>query len=141
MPKKKILVVDDEVSLVSVLAQRLRLQNYDVVTALDGVQALDKALNEQPDLIISDVMMPNMDGYTFVRQLRAAPSLSHIPVIILTGQAKTEDLFLFQGVKGCDFVVKAGRSDELFEKISQVLERVQQHLGPASDSAPPPTPA
>lgn len=132
MANKKILLVDDEPSVLKILTKRLEVNHYDVVTATDGAQALDLVPNIKPDLIISDIMMPNMDGYTFITKLRNQSAHAHIPVIILTAKDKMQDLFLFQGVKACDYVVKPFETEELLKKISQLLDRVQTYLGPDS---------
>ena len=129
MAKKKILVVDDEPSVLKVLKRRLESKNYDVLTAEDGLDGLEKALEGKPDLIISDIMMPTMDGYTFIKKLKAKPGLARIPVIILTAKEKMQDLFLFEGIKGCDYIVKPFETEELLNKISQLLQRVEEHLG------------
>ena len=130
MANKKILLVDDEPSVLKMLSRRLQANHYDVVTASDGVQALDILPTVKPDLIISDIMMPNMDGYTFITKLRNQPAMANIPVIILTAKDKMQDLFLFQGVRACDYVVKPFETEELLQKITLLLDRVQTYLGP-----------
>ena len=138
MSRKKILLVDDEVALLKTLRRRLELNNYEVVEAQNGEEGLAKARSEQPDLIISDVMMPKMDGYTFIRKLRQEPSLAATPVIILTAKPHMKDLFVFEGIKECDYIVKPFRSDELLKKIEQLLlPRVQTHLEPEGKTEPP----
>ena len=132
MAQKKILVVDDEPSVLKVLKRRLESKNYDVITAEDGLEGLEKALESKPDLIISDIMMPTMDGYTFIKKLKAKPGFSRIPVIILTAKEKMQDLFLFEGIKECDYIVKPFETEELLNKIVQLLQRVDEHLGPGS---------
>ena len=133
MANRKILLVDDEPSVLKMLSRRLQESHYDVVTASDGIQALDILPTIKPDLIISDIMMPNMDGYTFITKLRNQPALANIPVIILTAKDKMQDLFLFKGVKTCDYIVKPFETEELLQKIAQLLARVDAHLG-----SPPP---
>ncbi len=127
--KKKILIVDDEASVVSILRRRLEAEGYDVLSAPDGTQGLEQARTERPDLIISDVSMPRMDGYTFVKTLRATPELSRIPVIVLTGKEGVKDLFFFEGVAECDYLVKPFEAPEIIEKITTLLARVERHLG------------
>jgi DNA-binding response OmpR family regulator len=136
MAKKKVLVVDDEPSVLKVLTRRLATQNYDVVTAADGLEGLEKALADKPDVIISDIMMPGMDGYTFIKKLRANPALAAIPVIILTAKEKMQDLFLFEGIKNCDYIVKPFEGDELIARLAQLLERVKTHTGGSTPDAP-----
>lgn len=106
-----------------------------MVTATDGLDGLERALAIRPDLIITDIMMPGMDGFTFLRKLREKSQLSGIPVIVLTAKDKMEDLFLLEGIKTCDYIVKPFESDLLLSKIAQLLERVQKHL-----DLPPPAP-
>ena len=141
MARKKILLVDDEVALLKTIRRRLELNNYEVVEALDGVEGLAKALSEKPDLIISDIMMPKMDGYTFIRKLRQDPSVAGTPVIILTAKPRMKDLFVFEGVKECDYIVKPFRSEELLKKIEQLLlQRIQTHFGPGDATDRPNVP-
>ena len=135
MAKKKILLVDDEPSVLKIVTRRLEVNQYEVITATDGLEGLDRAMTDKPDLIISDIMMPNMDGYTFIRKVRSQPALARIPVIILTAKDKMQDLFLFQGVKDCDYVVKPFESDELLKKIAELLARVDAHLNPDTPPA------
>ena len=133
MPEKKILLVDDEPSIVKIVRKRLEQHHYEVTTAADGLEGLERALADRPDLIITDIMMPTMDGYTFLKKLRAKPQLASIPVIILTAKEKMEDLFLFEGIQTCDYIVKPFESEVLLEKIVQLLQRVENHL-----NKPPP---
>ena len=85
----KILVVDDEVDLVEMLTMRLEASGYEVITASNGQEGLDKAQNENPDLMLLDVMMPIMNGYQVCRLLKFDDRFKHIPIIMLT--AKTQD--------------------------------------------------
>jgi CheY-like chemotaxis protein len=139
--KKRILLVDDEADVLEVLKRRLETHHYEVVTAKDGLEALEQALQERFDLIISDIMMPVMDGYTFIKKLRATPALARTPVIILTAKEKMQDLFLFEGVKECDYLTKPFEAEALLQKIAQLLQRVESYLGPAAPGNPPPAPS
>ena len=121
MEKKKVLIVDDEEALVKFLARRLEANHYEVVTALRGDEGLEKAEREKPDLIILDVMMPVMDGYTFVREMKSAGN--ETPIIMLTAKEKMEDLFQMEGVP--DYLIKPCDSEALLEKI-------EQHIGAAN---------
>ncbi len=125
--KKKILVIDDDFSMVAALQVRLEANGYLVISAPDGEQGLQKAENEKPDLILLDVVMPNMDGYTFVKELRRQPTASQIPVIILSGRDKMKDLFELEGIN--DFLLKPYQSESLLKKIKELLQRVKEQLG------------
>lgn len=80
----KILVVDDELAIVTLLAEVLEEHNYTVFKALNGKQALDICMREKPDLVISDIMMPGIDGYELSRQIKNNPQLSYIKIILMT---------------------------------------------------------
>ena len=90
MANSKILVVDDEPDVVSLLEATLRAEGFDVVKAYDGIGALDLVTSEKPDLILLDIMMPMMSGYEVCEQVKANPATKHIPVVCLTS-AHTPD--------------------------------------------------
>ena len=81
---KKILIVDDDLEIVDLVQTRLEANHYEVVTAADGHQAIKKAQEQKPDLIVMDIMMPNLPGGDAVRLLRSNVATKHIPVIFLT---------------------------------------------------------
>src|SRR5690606_34203512 len=87
----RILVVDDLLPNTKLLEAKLTREYYDVITASGGYEALEKAAKFSPDLILLDVMMPEMDGFETCRKLRADPELSHIPVIMVTALSEKED--------------------------------------------------
>ena len=91
MTIKKILIVDD--SPTGLKAASAVLKNYNIITAADGKQALEKAQSEKPDLVILDVIMPNMDGFQACRKMKKSPELQHIPVIMLTSKSQKSDEF------------------------------------------------
>jgi len=86
MTGKKVLVVDDEVHIVHVVAIKLRNNGFDVITAHNGGEALELARQEQPDCIVTDFQMPVMSGLELVARLRQQPGTSHIPVVMLTAR-------------------------------------------------------
>lgn len=120
---KKILVVDDDPDLVEVLGKRLKANRYQVVTAYDSEEGLEKARSESPDLIILDVMMPGMDGAAMAASLRENDSTSKIPVIFLTGIVEREEAEE-QGHKigGNIFIAKPFDTKELLAIIKNKLE-------------------
>ncbi|MCK4883032.1 MAG: response regulator, partial [Candidatus Omnitrophica bacterium] len=93
MSKKKILIVDDEADLVELIKIRLEANNYEVITANSGLEGLSKATSEVPDLIVLDIGMAEMDGYTALQKLREEEITKEIPVIMLTAYAKMQPLF------------------------------------------------
>jgi two-component system alkaline phosphatase synthesis response regulator PhoP/two-component system response regulator VicR len=92
MPKK-ILAVDDERHIVRLVEVNLQRAGYEVVTAFDGREALEKVKSENPDLVVLDVMMPYMDGFEVLKNLKADPATAEIPVIMLTAKAQDADVF------------------------------------------------
>ena len=92
MPKK-ILAVDDERHIVRLVQVNLERAGYEVVTAFDGKDALEKVASENPDLVVLDVMMPYMDGFEVLQNLRKNPSTRELPVIMLTAKAQDADVF------------------------------------------------
>ena len=90
---RKILAVDDEKHIVRLVQVNLERQGYEVVTANDGKEALQKVEEENPDLVVLDVMMPYMDGFEVLQNLRRNPATREIPVIMLTAKAQDADVF------------------------------------------------
>lgn len=101
---KKILIVDDSLDILDILRTLLESKEYEVITASDGEQGMERAKSDKPDLIILDIMMPKMDGYTFIKTKKRDQDIKDIPVIILTGKTEMVDLFLVEGVS--DYLVK-----------------------------------
>lgn len=119
MTGKKILVVDDEPEFVDMLKMRLEANGYAVVTAANGKQGAEKAVSEKPDLILLDILMPEMDGYTAMKEIKATTQTRDIPVIVVTAKSKMQDLFQVEGIS--DYVVKPFESDDLLFRIKRVL--------------------
>ena len=121
MEKKKILVIDDEVELLKAIKVRLEGNNYQVITAHNGKEGLERAKEENPDLMIVDVVMAQMDGYTLVRELKQIESTKSIPVIVLTAHAAMKELFEMEGIK--DYVIKPYNHLDLLLRISRALKK------------------
>lgn len=92
MPKR-ILVVDDEPHIVRLVQVNLQREGYEVLTAYDGVDALEKVAGEKPDMVVLDVMMPRMNGFEVLKKLKADDATRDIPVIMLTAKAQDADVF------------------------------------------------
>jgi DNA-binding response OmpR family regulator len=117
---KTILVVDDALNIRRLLQEYLTEQGYRVVTAVNGREALYSARHEQPDLILLDLMMPEMDGYEFLRRWRQERST---PVIILTARDEETDAVLGLELGADDYVIKPFRMRELVSRLRAVLRR------------------
>lgn len=123
MDKMKILIVDDELELVEILSIRLEAHNYQVATAFDGQEALDKARSEKPDLIILDLMLPKLDGYKVCRMLKFDEKYRHIPIIIFTARSQDADIKLGEEVGADAYITKPFEADILLGKIEQLLKK------------------
>lgn len=121
MTTKTILVVDDEKRLVSLVESYLTQEGYRVATAYNGKEALAVARREKPDLIILDVMMPEMDGYAFMRAHRAEQDT---PIILLTARVDDDDKIVGLELGADDYVTKPFRPRELTARVRAVLRRV-----------------
>ncbi len=121
MPKT-ILVVDDKSSVRKLLREYLTEQNYNVVPAANGREAIYAARHSNPDLILLDIMMPEMDGFEFLRQYRLEGSA---PVIIITAREEETDAVLGLELGADDYVIKPFRMKELAARIRAVLRRVE----------------
>lgn len=126
----KLLVVDDEFNILELLATSLRFAGFEVVTAGNGRDALEKANTESPDLIVLDVMMPGMDGFEVTRRLRELGST--VPVLFLTAKDATEDKVTGLGAGGDDYVTKPFSLDEVIARIRAILRRT---MGSEEDDA------
>ena len=120
---KTIMVVDDEPRLVSLVEAYLTQEGFRVVTAGDGRQALFLARQEKPDLIVLDIMMPEMDGYDFMRLHRKE---QETPIILLTARVEDDDKVLGLELGADDYLTKPFRPRELVARIRAVLRRMGQ---------------
>ncbi|WGW12619.1 response regulator transcription factor [Saxibacter everestensis] len=119
----RLLVVDDEPNIRELLATSLRFAGFDVVAAGTGNEALRAAEENQPDLVVLDVMLPDMDGFTVTRRLRS--SGRHIPVVFLTARDETSDKITGLTVGGDDYVTKPFSLEEVVARIRAVLRRTR----------------
>lgn len=121
--KKKILIVDDETQLVELLQIRLEANNYEVITAYDGLEGFEKAKKEKPDLIILDLMLPKMDGYRVCGLLKGDMRYKNIPIIMFTARAQADDKKMGFDLGAEGYITKPFDPKELLAKISELLNR------------------
>ena len=121
MAKGRILVVDDEIYIVHILDFSLGMEGYEVITALDGEQALEKARTEKPDLIVLDIMMPKLDGYETCKILKAEAETKDIPVILLSAKGRNVDQKIGFEVGADDYITKPFSPRKLVERINAIL--------------------
>ena len=118
----KILIADDSATVRHLILKFLDGEGYDIVTTSDSANVVDLIDEINPDLVISDIMMPGMDGYTFVRHIRKENPKESLPVIIMSTKSKEsmEDLFLSYGISG--YLQKPFDKEQLISMIKNVLE-------------------
>jgi two-component system, OmpR family, alkaline phosphatase synthesis response regulator PhoP len=123
MADKKILVVDDEVHIVQVVAIKLRNNGFEVITAENGAEGLDLAIQERPDLIVSDYQMPVMSGLEMIENLRAKPETRDIPVVMLTARGFAIEDEKKQQLRVTACLSKPFSPRELLQSIESVLNQ------------------
>lgn len=116
-----ILAVDDSASMRQMVTFTLKGAGFDVVEAVDGVDALGKAKGQKFDLVISDVNMPNMDGLTLIKELRALPSFKFTPMLMLTTESSSEKKMEGKAAGATGWIVKPFNPDQLLATINKVI--------------------
>lgn len=119
--KKRILVVDDEIDILKVIKLQLETFGYDVITATDGLDGLNIARREKPDLIILDIMMPKMSGYKVARFLKFDEEFKNIPIIMLSGLSGDADKSTGTETGADVYLIKPFGSQELLDTIRKLL--------------------
>jgi DNA-binding response OmpR family regulator len=117
----KILVVDDDPDALDTMAEILETRNYEVLTALSGVEGISKAREGKPNLIIMDVTMPKIDGFTVCKMIKEDKEIKDIPVILLTGKELVNDVEKGLAVGANDYMIKPIDWDRLFLKIKKLI--------------------
>jgi DNA-binding response OmpR family regulator len=129
----RILIVDDDVDSLKLIGMMLARQGYDIVVANNGQQALSRAHGDQPDLIILDIMMPDMDGYEVCRRLRHDPTTQAIPIIMFTAKTMVDDKVAGFEAGADDYLTKPTHPAELASRVKAVLARSAAQRKPSSD--------
>lgn len=116
---KKILLIDDDPTLIKIVKPFLESHDYQVTVAGDGEDGIAQAKKALPDLIILDVQMPRMNGYTFIFELKKIPNSNTIPIIVLTAKEGMAEIFKVEGVK--EYIVKPAKPDVLLAAIKKYI--------------------
>lgn len=124
---KKVLVIEDEPAMRNNLREILELENFAPVVVVNGREGIAAAKRELPDLILCDVLMPELDGYELLAVLRADLRTAKIPFIFLTAKGEHADVRAGMNLGADDYLVKPVRVNDLLEAIAARLERAQQH--------------
>src|SRR6266699_750493 len=120
--KTTILAADDDPQLLRLVTRNLQLEGYEILAASDGQQALELIENNSPDLVLLDVMMPRMDGFTVCHSVR---SFSSVPIIIVTARGQDQDKVRGLDLGADDYLTKPFSVDELLARVRSVLRRSQ----------------
>jgi len=121
---EKILIIDDDLDTLRLVGLMLQRQGYQISAATNGQQGLDKAFEEDPDLILLDVMMPDMDGYEVTRRLRQNPSTLETPILMFTAKTQLDDKVIGFEVGANDYLTKPTHPSELQARVKTLLARV-----------------
>ena len=119
MAGKRILIIDDEPNFVEMLKKRLEANGFQVLEALTGEEGLKKAFSGGVDIVLLDIVMSDIDGYTIMQKLRSNERTKKIPIIVVTGKPDMKDIF---DVEGVDAIVKPFEDAELLKKIDKALQ-------------------
>ena len=122
MKGKKILLIEDEPDILKTTLLLLEVEGYEVLTAVDGLQGLEKARTEVPDLIIMDIMLPKLDGYKVCRILKFDEKYSAIPIIFFTARAQVKDELLAKEVRVDAYLKKPTDPKLLIAKVKELLK-------------------
>lgn len=120
----KILVAEDERDIRELIGFTLRFAGFDVLLAVNGIEAIKMAGEEQPDLILLDVRMPKMTGYEACRQLKENPVTSAIPVVFLSAKGQEGEIEKGLASGAIEYIVKPFAPDDLAKQVGDILERV-----------------
>jgi DNA-binding response OmpR family regulator len=123
-PEARILIIEDELPMRTALAGCLEGEGYRVLTAADGPAGLERAVREKPDLVLLDIMMPRLDGYTLCAELRRLTI--RVPVLMLTAKGQIEDRVRGLDAGADDYLVKPFSTDELLARVRALLRRTRQ---------------
>jgi pilus assembly protein CpaE len=131
---RKILIIDDDVDTLKLVGLMLERQGYRIAVASNGTLGISRAAAEKPDLILLDVMMPDLDGYEVTRRLRSDPALAHIPIIMFTAKSMVDDKVAGFEAGVDDYLTKPTHPAELTAHVKAVLSRIT-----TAKAAPEPT--
>ena len=123
--KKTILVVDDEQSIMDILVYNLQKEGYNTLEAYDGVTAVEMAMNEKPDLILLDVMIPKLDGISVCKKIRYALNISNIPILMISAKDTESDKIVGLEMGADDYITKPFQIREVMARIKANLRKAE----------------
>ena len=127
MAEIKVLIADDELDVLMIMAKKVRQAGYVVVTAADGQEAWDKIISDSPDVILLDLMMPRLDGFSVLEKLRKAPpSEKWQPVIIVSGKGELADIQQGFALEADHYLTKPCKMEEVIRSIQLMVNLIPQ---------------
>ena len=123
-PKATIIVADDDLDLCELLAMKLRQSDFEVLTVMDGIQALDMIRSVRPNLVILDIIMPSMTGMEVLGEMRSEAAIANIPVILMTAERKEKDMSSGFALGIVDYIVKPFNLKDLVAQAKSVIPAV-----------------
>jgi DNA-binding response OmpR family regulator len=122
VPDAKVLLVDDDPVILKLLQVNFEMEGYTVSTACDGVEGLEKARAEHPDIVLLDIMMPRMDGLQVTKELKGNDDTKGIPIILLSAKAQASDVQAGKEMGADDYLTKPFDPLELLDRVNELLE-------------------
>ncbi len=123
---KKVLIVNDDLDIIEIIKIILEMEGYSVITAYDGISALDISYGEKPDLILLDIMMPGMDGWDVLKRLKACRKTLHIPVAMVTARIDPEEKVKAFKEGAEEFMTKPIQPDEFINRINKLFHKEEE---------------
>lgn len=121
--KKKILLVEDDVFILELLSDKLIKSDFEVNIAKDGEECMDILKSFKPDVVLLDILLPKIDGFEVLRQMKASPDLSTIPIIIISNLGQKEEVQRAKDLGADDYIIKANfTTSEIINKIRSILK-------------------
>jgi DNA-binding response OmpR family regulator len=121
----RVLVIDDDPVILQLLRVNFEIEGFEVVSAADGREGLERARRDDPDVILSDIMMPRLDGLQLVSELKVDPRTRHLPVILLTAKAQNAEVQQGLDLGADDYVTKPFDPLELIDRVNAVLAKAR----------------
>ena len=123
MTNKKILIIEDEITLLEAIERKLKIEGFQTITAMDGKEGMRKIETEKPDLILLDIMMPVMDGFEVLEEMKRKEYLPKIPVIIISNSGQPVEIDKIKKLGAKDWLIKTNFNPQ------EVIEKVKKQIG------------
>src|SRR6185295_3182248 len=125
---KKVLLVDDDPSILTIASTRLQAESVEILTADNGANGLHMAREHRPDVVVLDLMMPKMHGYTLIQEIRNDPTLSHVKILVTSAKTYTSDVERTRRLGADRYLSKPYNLQEFWNTISELLEEKRPAL-------------